>query len=247
MGARWKITALDVGTSVIEKSILTYLTDCGQKITIPRVMFCLQGETTVVVDTGCRSLEDARVLGEDLTIAPEQEPATALRRIGVEPEDVEVVILTHLHWDHCGNNRLFPRARFYVQRRELQYAMGPDPFMRKAYLSPLLGLDPPFLGFRYEELEGDTKLFDGLEVVLLPGHSPGFQGVLVDTSVGRVLIAGDAIFTYENYEKGIPPGFHWDLAESWRSMQRVRYICDLFIPGHDMAIFREGRTPVWGS
>lgn len=246
MSAKWKITALDVGTSVIEKSILTYLTDCGKTITIPRVMFFVEGEKRVVVDTGCRSLDDARAMNEDLTIRPDQEPAAALRSVGVDPEDVDVVVLTHLHWDHCGNNHLFPRAKFYVQRTELQYALGPDPASRKAYMSFLVGLNPPFLGVKYEELDGDTQLFDGFRLVCLPGHSPGFQGVLVDTAQGRILIAGDAIFTYENFEKRIPPGFHWDVNVACRSMERVPYMCDVFIPGHDMAIFANSRTPTWG-
>src|SRR5262245_41843825 len=102
--AQWRILALDTGTSTLDKSMLTYTRDAGTVIRIPRIMWVLQGPTTIVVDTsvapGGRSEE---FIGEDLVRTPDQVPANALRAAGVDPQDVELVVLTHLHWDHAGN------------------------------------------------------------------------------------------------------------------------------------------------
>ena len=129
--ALWRILALDTGTSTIDKSMLTYTRDAGTPVSIPRVMWVLTGPTTIVVDTsvatGGRSEE---FIGEDLVRSPGQEPANALREAGVDPCDVEIVVLTHLHWDHAGNCGLFPDARVVVQRDELRYAISPGRFER---------------------------------------------------------------------------------------------------------------------
>src|SRR5512134_1348680 len=93
----WRILALDTGTSRLDKSMLTYTRDAGTSIAIPRIIWVLQGPTTIVVDTsvapGGRSEE---FIGEDLQRRPDQEPANALRAAGVDPRDVELVVLTHL-------------------------------------------------------------------------------------------------------------------------------------------------------
>src|SRR3972149_878825 len=80
---------------------------------------------------------------------PEQRPLAALARLGIRPEDIDIVINTHLHWDHCYNNHLFPRATIYAQRAELQYAIAPLPLHTWA----LAGDNVP----TYENLPGRFK------------------------------------------------------------------------------------------
>lgn len=240
----WSITVLDTGTSVIEKSIITYLTDIGQKITIPRLMFLLRGPKTIVVDTSVHSLAHALELGENLTRDPHQEPRQALKEAGVDAADVDAVVLSHLHWDHCGNNGLFPNAKFYVQRAELRYAYVPGPMFERFFMSPQAGMVPPFGNTHYELLDGESQLFPGIDVMLVPGHTPGSQALLVETKEGRVAVAGDAIYTYENLEKKIAPGVHTDVDESIRSMERIARAADLILPAHDMQVVERfaGRT-----
>ena len=210
---QWTILALDTGTSMLDKSMLTYTRGAGTTIPIPRIMWVLQGPTTIVVDTsvapGGRSEE---FIGEDLQRRPDQEPANALRAAGVDPKDVELVILTHLHWDHAGNCDLFPDAKIVVQQSELRYAISPGRFFRRSFLSPESGWGvPPYLQPNIETVDGEVELAPGLRVVPSPGHTPGSHSVIADTEHGRFCIAGDAISLYENIERDIPPGFHVDV------------------------------------
>ena len=240
--APWRILALDTGTSTIDKSMLTYTRDPGTPVSIPRVMWVITGPTTIVVDTsvatGGRSEE---FIGEDLVRRPEQEPANALRAAGVDPRDVELVVLTHLHWDHAGNCGLFPDARVVVQRDELRYAIAPGRFFRRSFLAPESGWGvPPYLEGNLTTVDGEVDLAPGLRVVPSPGHTPGSHSVVVETALGRFCIAGDAISLYENIEKDIPPGYHVDVDAAMETLDRLRAKADHFLPGHDAAVFSDG-------
>lgn len=241
----WKITALDTGTTRLDKSMLTYTVDAGIAIRIPRVMWLLEGSTTMVVDTsvavGGRSEE---FIGEDFSRTPSQEPENALHDAGVDCKDIELVILTHLHWDHAGNCDLFPDARILVQTRELRYAIAPGRFFRKSFLAPQSGWGtPPYLFPNLDTVDGEVVIAPGLRVVPTPGHTPGSQSVVVETEHGRFAIAGDAISLYENIERDIPPGFHVDVDAAVDSMDRLRTKADHFLPGHDYEVF-DGRGVV---
>ncbi len=177
MTDQWRILALDTGTSELEQSMLTYTVGFGQTVRIPRVMWVIQGPTTVVVDTSVpmhgRSNE---FIGEDFSRSAAQEPANALRDAGVDPKDVELVVLTHLHWDHAGNCDLFPDARVLVQQQELRYAVAPGRFFRKSFLAPMSGWPaPPYLLPNLETVDGEVELAPGLRLVRAPGHTPGSQ------------------------------------------------------------------------
>ena len=125
----WQILALDTGSSMLEQSMLTYTTGFGQLVSVPRVMWVLRGPTTVVVDTSVpRQGSAAEFIGEDFSRSAGQDPANALSAAGVNPADVEFVLLTHLHWDHAGNCGLFADARVLVQKAELRYGMAPGRF-----------------------------------------------------------------------------------------------------------------------
>jgi N-acyl homoserine lactone hydrolase len=237
--ASWRIVALDTGTSVIEKSILTYLTDIGTPIRIPRVMWYVEGAHRLVVDTSVGSAQVAEeIIGENLTRRPEQQPLTALRSIGVDPASVEYVLFTHLHWDHAGNNHLFPNAKFIVQRDELRYAYAPSTFFEKAFLSPQGGFTPPFATTKFDLVDGDLELFPDLWLFKCPGHTPGSQAIRARTRQGWATIAGDTIFTYENLEKTIPPGFHVNVDAALDSMKRIAAASDIVLPSHDYTLFR---------
>jgi N-acyl homoserine lactone hydrolase len=238
----WKIKLLDTGSSEIEASILTYLSHCGEKVRVPRLVVYLEGPKKVIVDTGVGSIEDGiRYLGERDNRTPEQEPLNALHLAGINPDDIDIVVLTHLHWDHCGNNNLFPKADVIVQQDELRYAIAPDNFFARGYMSPQIGATPPWWGSRFVTIQGEAEIAEGLHIILTPGHTPAHQSLLVQTSQGVCCVAGDAVMSYENFEKMIPPGYHWRVYESLVSLQRISHSCDYFIPSHDYSVFEDNK------
>ena len=238
----WTITAIDTGSSLLEQSMLTYTQGVGTITRIPRIVWILRGPTTVVVDTSVPAGQRAaEFIGEDFTRDRHQEPANALVDAGLDPHDVETVVLTHLHWDHAGNCDLFPDSRVVVQRSELRYAIAPGRFFRKAFLAPQSGWGtPPYLVRNIDTVEGAVELHPGLRVIPTPGHTPGSQAVLVDTELGTFAIAGDAVSTYANLDADIPPGFHVDVDESMDSMDLLRAVADHVLPSHDYAVFTDG-------
>src|SRR5438105_5163157 len=107
------------------------------------------------------------------------------------PRDVACVINTHLHFDHCGGNRLFPGLPIYVQRIEREAARQPD------YTIPEW---VEFEGARYVELDGEAEIAPGVRALPTPGHTPGHQSVLVDTEDGLVVVAGDVAYQWEDFD-----------------------------------------------
>lgn len=247
--AQWNILALDTGSSQLDKSMLTYTRGFGTVVTIPRVIWVLQGPTTVVIDTSvARNGRPSEFIGEEFSRTADQEPVNALKLAGVDPVDVELVILTHLHWDHAGNCDLFPEATTLVQEQELRYAIAPGRFFRASFLSPLAGWsDPPYLVPRLDTLSGATQLRSGLDVVPVPGHTPGSQAAVVNTANGRFAIAGDAVCTYENVDADVPPGFHVNVDESMSSMDVLRDRADHVLPSHDYDVFTAGSVTEIGE
>ena len=114
--------------------------------------------------------------------------ADALAEHDLSPADVRIVINTHLHFDHCGQNAVFKHAPFYVQRSELERAR-----LVKAITSEWFD----FAGARFELLDGDAEVADGVRVLATPGHTVGHQSVLVDTPAGGAVMIGDAAYTAE--------------------------------------------------
>jgi N-acyl homoserine lactone hydrolase len=114
--------------------------------------------------------------------------ADALAEHDLSPADVRIVINTHLHFDHCGQNAVFKHAPFYVQWSELERA-------RRAKSVPSEWFD--FAGARFELLDGDAEVAEGVRVMATPGHTVGHQSVLVDTPDGGAVMIGDAAYTSE--------------------------------------------------
>ena len=132
----------------------------------------------VLVDTG---LLETHAAAADLDPRPRP-----LAEWGLDVDAVDIVVNTHLHFDHCGGNRLFAGRPVYVQRAELDdaRALGPE------YTVPEW-VDPPDVAVDYVPVDGELELLPGILLVPAPGHSRGSQIVVVETDAGRVVIAGD--------------------------------------------------------
>jgi N-acyl homoserine lactone hydrolase len=167
----------------------------------------------VLVDTGVGGpqdvLDDWRVVNRSV--------ADALAELDMSPADIGLVINTHLHFDHCGQNAVFKHAPFYVQRAEL------DRMRREAgELYDWFG----FMDARFELLDGDAEVLSGLEVITTPGHTSGHQCVVVRGDSGAFdLLIGDAAYTPRQYADPLgplPDGQASDVA-TWRdSVHRIR-------------------------
>ncbi|HEX3630668.1 MAG TPA: N-acyl homoserine lactonase family protein [Candidatus Dormibacteraeota bacterium] len=139
--------------------------------------------------------------------------ATAIRQHGVDPADVRWVINSHLHFDHCGQNAVFPDVPIYLQRSEWEN--------RDRYGTPSAWLE--YAGARFELLDGETEIVPGVRVVTTPGHTRGHQSISVDTTAGAALITGDACWTVEMFE-GKPPRTLMmdDMPTALTSLQQLR-------------------------
>jgi N-acyl homoserine lactone hydrolase len=167
----------------------------------------------VLVDTGVGGpaewLNDWRVVNRSV--------ADALAELDMTPADIGLVINTHLHFDHCGQNAVFPHAAFYVQRTELNRARRESPELSGWF---------DFMNARFELLDGDAEVLTGLAVIATPGHTAGHQCVSVRAEGGSDLLIGDAAYTPRQYlgppDQDLPPGQASDPA-AWRdSLQRIR-------------------------
>ena len=140
-------------------------------------------DACVLVDTGMTQLHPA-VADMDPRLTPLSEQAH------VDLETIDVVVNTHLHFDHCGGNHLFNGRPIYVQRLELHDARSEDDYTIREWV------DAP--GVRYVPVDGAFEVAPGLRLVPTPGHTPGSQVVVVETDGGREIIAGDtAVFFAE--------------------------------------------------
>jgi N-acyl homoserine lactone hydrolase len=132
-------------------------------------------DARVLVDTGMTELHPA-VADMDPRLRPLSEQDFDLAA-------VDIVVNTHLHFDHCGGNHLFPGKPIHVQRRELEDALGRDDYTIREWV------EAP--GVRYVPVDGELELLPGIRLVPAPGHTPGSQVVVIAAGGGPVVIAGD--------------------------------------------------------
>src|SRR3954452_6838114 len=133
-------------------------------------------DARVLVDTGLTALHPA-VADMDPRLVPLSTQAD------FDLAGIDVVVNTHLHFDHCGGNHLFAGKPTYVQRRELDDARSKDDYTIREWV------DAP--GVRYVPVDGELELLPGLRLVPAPGHTPGTQVVVVENGGRPAVVAGD--------------------------------------------------------
>lgn len=234
------IHPLNVGDIELDSSFLTWQTGCGTKVWAPTTAWLiLGGDKPILVDSSFRSVEDAKAL-QYLTCrrSPEQELVAQLAKHDVTPEQVGLVVHTHVHMDHAGQDHLIPTARLLVQRRELQNAAAPDiypvPFYDRLNVARLVHDH----WSRVDVLDGEVDIAPGVRCVPMPGHTPGHQAVYVALGSGTAIIAGDAAMTVRhNVRGGVAPGFLDNMADTMAGLRRLARDGKHILPTHDEEVF----------
>lgn len=233
----WRPTVIRVGATYPDMSGLVHGFLPGNEQEAPILCLALeQGSTRVIVDTGLPPLEWVISSFGKATMAGDEILESALQAIvGWRASDVDYVINTHLHFDHCGGNRAFPNARFVVQRREYDFAIAPRLGHAPLYPAHLFDRDAIDY-FDWLFVDGDHELLPGLRLLFTPGHSVGHQSVVFRATDGVTVYTGDAVCRMESFEQRLAPGIYTDLGVALDSIERIRAIADRIIPSHDVRI-----------
>ena len=178
-------------------------------------------------------------------------PSDTLSRVGLKPDDITDIVVTHMHWDHADGADLFPKARIWLQKDELEYYAG------SAWQSPRThgGIDPEdVLALVKLNTQRRVGLVDGDAREILPGiacytggkHTYASQFVAVNTAVGTVVLASDNMYLYENLEKHLPIAQSLDQDSNLRAQDRMKQLAaapQWIIPGHDPAVMTKFPNP----
>ena len=192
-------------------------------------------QRTWIVDTGF-SAEVGRQRGRQVLRCPSE----GLKALDIDPDQVEDVIVTHMHYDHCGNHQLFQRARFHVQDKEMFFATGRC--MCHAPLSQAFGVEDVVAMVRRVYAgrvafhDGEETLAPGLSVHFIGGHTMGLQVVRVWTRRGWVVLASDASHFYANMEQARPFPIVYNVADMLAGHKKAYALAESpqhVIPGHD--------------
>jgi len=225
-----KLQLLTDGYFTLDKSFLVFGKYQGTKFKAALKPLLVETERDkILIDTGIGTLP-AKYLGHHQVIREnEQQLIQSLQRAGRDPSDITLVVNTHLHFDHCGNNRLFSHAKFVSQVDEIRYAFYPDRFMRISYLREFFDLEGDFLPVR-----GRHVIDDGVEILPTPGHSLGHQSVVIRWKGRNIVYTGDAAPLPENIEKGNISGMVYDSGKASESIELLRSIKDpIYVHSHE--------------
>jgi glyoxylase-like metal-dependent hydrolase (beta-lactamase superfamily II) len=199
-----------------------------------------RGDETIVVDCGFAPEAGARRGRTCL-----QAPPDALRALGVEPESVSTVLVTHLHYDHIGNLGAFPAATLIVARSELEFWRGPMArrfqFATHVEESELALVEAAAAAGRVRLTGGTEEIADGVTTIAVGGHSPGLLITVVRSEGGDVVLASDAAHFYEELEFERPFSVVHDLEQMYAAYDLLKEFERTgaeVVPGHDPEVGR---------
>ena len=198
--AAWRINVLDYGFIEVPKEALTIGVDVGKIIKVPYLGFLLSdGQRKVLVDCGIneRFIVNGKAWGNFPASGGTNFVLEALEKHGTKPQDIEMVLYTHLHNDHTGACHLFTEARHVFQYAEWGELVDPLPSMKirgdfdQAVIPILEKMD-------CLRVEGDFEVLEGVRMIKTPGHTAGSSVFAVSTTKGVYVITGDTAIIRHN-------------------------------------------------
>lgn len=240
-----KVYFFEAGILKSQKQFFTAGSGVGEEFDVPVPFYLIEHpKGWVLYDTG-NAYETVHNKKEhwgdvlaayNVVMSEEQWCVNAIQKVGVKPEDIKYVVLSHLHLDHAGCVGHFPNARYVVQRKELHFAYVPDYYMKGAYIRKDFDKDVDWMILEGEpsyDLFGDGKII----TVFTPGHTPGHQSLLVNLEKsGSMLFAADSCYTVENLVDNALPGLAANYIEAVKSVEVLkRYEANgaQIVVGHD--------------
>lgn len=237
----YQIHPIVMGTKVFDKSMMTYQYGTGCPYTIPIYCWYLEGgDKKVLVDTGemgpIRSEDRERAIGGRIYTFEE-----GLAKWGLKPEDIDVVIHTHLHNDHCENDFKCVNAKIYVHEKELETIHNPHPLDYRYNEEFILEVEE---NGQIEVITEDGEILPGIRVMHTPAHTEGGLSIFIDTPSGTAVITGFCIIM-ENFEppkqikamemEVIPPGTHVNVYQAYDIVKQIKSMGDILLPLHEPA------------
>ncbi|MGB9713066.1 MAG: N-acyl homoserine lactonase family protein [Dissulfurimicrobium sp.] len=237
--AQYKIHPIVMGTKVFDKGMMTYQYGYGEPYTIPIYCWYLEGgDRNILIDTGemspLQSEGRERAVGGKIYRFEE-----GLGRWGLSPEDIDIVIHTHLHNDHCENDYKCTNATFYVHAKEMERIHNPHPLDFRYNEEFILDIEK---NGQIKTITQDTEVVPGIRVIHTPAHTDGGLTVMVDTARGKAVITGFCLIMENFYPPAkikamemevIPPGTHVNVYEAYDIVLRVRDMADILLPLHE--------------
>jgi glyoxylase-like metal-dependent hydrolase (beta-lactamase superfamily II) len=250
-------------SAVFEVYAIRYATSPGFKVSslvvgadptlkkdIPFMFWVLKGSSgrNILVDAGCYRGPTF----ERWKLADFIKPSDAIGKVGLTPEQITDVIVTHIHFDHVGGVDLFGKAHVWIQRAEYEHYIDDQ---GKPKLDTIDAGDAAMLASlkkagRLTLVDGDAQeIIPGITVYTGGKHTYAAQFVGAATASGTVVVASDNIYMYENLEKHLPLGLTEDREADSRNQARMLRIASsprLIVPGHDPAVFDRFPKPGGG-
>jgi len=235
----YKIHPIVMGTKIFEKSMMTYQHGNGETYTIPIYSWFIEGgDKKILVDTGEISpvISDSREKSIHGKIYTFEE---GLSKWNLIPKDIDIVIHTHLHNDHCENDYKCQNAVFYVHQKELDRIHDPHPLDFR-YLEDYI-IDVEEAG-RIKIITEDIEIVPGIRVMHTPAHTDGGLSVIIETAKGKAIITGFCTIMENFYPPKeitamemdvIPPGTHVNVYEAYDIMLKVKNAAEILLPLHE--------------
>lgn len=234
----WRIKALRLGEIYGDYSFNVAHTRMGEMGWVPCMAWYLtDGIHHILFDTGFGDPGGPASQQTAFCVQRDESLDSLMVKEACPVDSVDLVVLSHLHWDHCADLDLFPSADLVVQAEELRFALNAPVILAEAFDSPVIGRTPSWLERRLTLLHGDEEILPGLRAVSTPGHTVGHQSLIVHCSDGEIGLAADLFPLQANIDgdgKGhFLPNACLNVLDWLSSAERFASQCDRIVPSHD--------------